>query len=133
MGNIEIKPDAGSLQMRTELLDLEVEASSLTKRIQRRGKGNLSELIDVLRKRTSTAPPEEAEALTIAVGVLEERFEFDPDYGREKAKALEIREIQRRVDDLCKQGWERPDAIKIVLANSKYRSLKTIYNKIGKR
>jgi hypothetical protein len=127
----KIKPDAGSLRMRTELVDIELAASTLSKRIQ--WGGGLSELTDGLRKMAATAPPEEAERLTVAADVLDGRFESDRTYRRKRHKALKNREIARRVDDFCKQGWREPDAIKIVLANSGYRSPESIYNKLGKR
>ena len=130
--NIEMRPGAGSLQVRTELLDIEVEASNLTKRIRRSGKGNLSELVDRLRKMAATAPPEEAEVLTISADVHAGKFEFDTLYRRRKGDAFKQREIERRVDDLMKQGYELADAVKQVKANSKYRSSKSIYNKVEK-
>jgi hypothetical protein len=131
--NTELRPDAASLRMRTKLLDMEVEAPTLTRRIRRSGKENLSELIDRLRKMAATAPPEEAEVLTISADVHAGKFEFERSYRRRRQKALTNREIECRVDDLCKQGWERPFAIKMVRVSSGYRSLKSVYNALGTR
>jgi methylphosphotriester-DNA--protein-cysteine methyltransferase len=127
-----MRPDARFLRMRTELLDAEVEVSTLTKRIRRSGKGNLSELVDRLRKMAATAPPEEAEVLTISADVHAGKFEFDRGYRRRKGEAFKKREIERRVDDLMKQGYELADAVIQVKANSEYRSFKSIYNKVEK-
>ena len=81
----------------------------------------------------ATASPEEAERLTVAADVLDGKFKFDRGYRRGRHKALKVREIERRVDDLQKQGWEPADAVKIVKASLGYRSLESVYNKLGRR